>query len=144
MMSTHAKTASSQGHVTRTTKIRQVMTPSPHTIGSDQKLALAHKLMREHRLRHLPVLRAGKLVGVLSERDLFFLETVAGVDIDIDAVSDAMSSDVYTAHPDDALRDVAGTMAARRYGCTVVMENGQLLGIFTATDALRHLAEALA
>ncbi|MBX3197873.1 MAG: CBS domain-containing protein [Labilithrix sp.] len=120
------------------------MTPAPHTIGSDQKLALAHKVMREHRLRHLPVLRAGKLVGVLSERDLFFLETIAGVDIDIDAVSDAMSSDVYTAHPDDALRDVARTMAARRYGCAVVMDNGQLLGIFTATDALRHLAEALA
>ncbi|MBX3203748.1 MAG: CBS domain-containing protein [Labilithrix sp.] len=120
------------------------MTPSPHTIGSDQKLARAHKVMREHRLRHLPVLRGGRLVGVLSERDLFFLETIAGVDIDLDAVSDAMTPDVYTAHPDDALRDVARIMAVRRYGCAVVMEDGHLLGIFTATDALRHLAEALA
>jgi acetoin utilization protein AcuB len=135
--------ANEQGYVSRTTKIRQVMTPAPHTIGSDQKLALAHKIMREHELRHLPVLRAGKLVGVLSERDLFFLESIAGVDVDIDSVADAMSADVYTAAPEDALRDVVRMMSNRKYGCAVVIDNGRLIGIFTATDALRHLADVL-
>ena len=84
--------SSEPSYISRTTKIRQVMTLSPHTIGSDQKLTLAHKMMREYHLRHLPVLRAGELVGVLSERDLFFLESVAGVDVDIDAVSEAMTA----------------------------------------------------
>lgn len=134
---------SEKSMISRSTKISQVMTPAPHTIGSDQKLAQAHKIMRERGLRHLPVLRAGKLVGVLSQRDLFFLETISGVDVDIDAVSDAMTPDVYTAHPDDAVRDVARVMATRKFGCAVVVENGRLLGIFTATDALRHLADAL-
>ena len=119
------------------------MTPCPHTIGSDQTLAQAHKIMRERNLRHLPVLRGGKLIGVLSQRDLLFTETLAGVDIHIDSVTDAMTPDVYTAHPEDAVRDVARVMAARKYGCAVVVENGRLLGIFTVTDALRHLAEAL-
>ena len=131
-------------HISRTTKLRHVMTPSPHTIGSDQPLSVAHRLMREHQLRHLPVLRAGKLVGVLSQRDLFFVESLTGVDVEIDRVADAMTQDVYTAHPDDALRDIARIMATRKYGCAVVMRQGQLLGIFTVTDALRHLADALA
>ena len=131
-------------YISRTTRIRQVMTPAPHTIGSDQKLSVAHRVMREYQLRHLPVLRAGKLVGVLSQRDLFFLESLTGVDVEIDCVADAMTQDVYTAHPDDSLRDVARLMATRKYGCAVVLEQGRLLGIFTVTDALRHLADALA
>ena len=137
-------TDSDAQYISRTTKIRHVMTLAPHTIGSDQPLSVAHRLMREHQLRHLPVLRAGKLVGVLSQRDLFFLESLTGVDIEIDRVADAMTQDVYTAHPDDALRDVARIMANRKYGCAVVVEQGRLIGIFTVTDALRHLADALA
>jgi acetoin utilization protein AcuB len=129
--------------VTPATKLRDVMTPAPHTIGSDQSLALAHRIMREHGLRHLPVLRSGKLVGILSQRDLYFLETIAGVDVDLDSVSDAMTSEVYTAAPDDLLADVARKMFIHKYGCTVVMDGDRLLGIFTATDALRYLADVL-
>lgn len=122
-------------------KIREVMTPAPHTIGSDQKLVLAHRIMRDYGLRHLPVLRGGKLVGVLSERDLFFLESIAGVEVEIDSVADAMTSEVYTAHPDDDLRNVTRAMYLHKYGCAVIVERDRLLGIFTATDALRVLAE---
>lgn len=129
--------------VRRTTSVGELMTRSPHTIGSDQKLAIAHKLMREHGLRHLPVLRAGRLVGVLTQRDLYFLETIAGVDITIDTVTDAMSAEVYTVAPDVSLREVARTMAEHKYGCAVVLEHGTVVGIFTATDALRHLGDAL-
>ena len=129
--------------VPRRTTIRQVMTRAPHTIGSHQKLAAAHVMMRELGLRHLPVMRGSELVGVLSQRDLYFLETLAGVDVDIDQVTDAMTAEVYTVGPDDALRDVARAMAESRRGCAVVMEDGRVVGIFTATDALRHLADAL-
>jgi universal stress protein F len=100
-----------ESRVVRTTTIGQVMTPAPHTIGSEQKLAYAHKVMRENGLRHLPVLRSGKLIGVLSQRDLYFLETISGVDIDIDKVADAMSPDVFTTPPDQSLREVARVMA---------------------------------
>jgi acetoin utilization protein AcuB len=127
----------------QTTTVRQVMTPAPHTIGTDQTLASAHALMRKHDLRHLPVLRGGRLVGVLSQRDLYFLETISGVDVDIDQVADAMSSDVYSVEPDVAVREVARIMALHKYGCTVVTENGRIMGIFTANDALQHLANLL-
>lgn len=126
------------------TTVADVMTVCPHTIGSDQKLAKAHQIMRELGIRHLPVLRGGKLVGVLSQRDLYFLESLAGVDVDIDQVADAMTPDVFTTLPDEPLRNVAREMANKKYGCAVVMdEDGRVLGIFTVTDALRHLADVL-
>jgi acetoin utilization protein AcuB len=125
------------------TTIRQVMTPAPHTIGTDQTLAAAHALMRTHGLRHLPVLRGGRLVGVLSQRDLYFLETISGVDVDIDQVADAMTPDVYSVAPEVEVREVARIMAMHKYGCAVVTENGKIMGIFTANDALRHLADLL-
>jgi acetoin utilization protein AcuB len=50
--------------------VERYMTTSPHTVGQDQKLSQAHKIMRAHEIRHLPVLQGGKLVGVLSDRDL--------------------------------------------------------------------------
>lgn len=129
--------------VRRQTSIGELMTRSPHTIGSDQTLATAHRLMREHHLRHLPVLRGGRLVGVLTQRDLYFLETIAGVDLEIDRVADAMSPEVYTVAPEESLRDVARTMAVRKLGCAVVIDKGHVAGIFTATDALRHLGDML-
>jgi acetoin utilization protein AcuB len=143
--SAHQKRAAGESHVAKkATTVAEVMTVCPHTIGSDQKLAKAHQIMRELGIRHLPVLRAGTLVGVLSQRDLYFLETIAGVDIDIDKVADAMTPDVFTTHPEEPLRHVAREMANKKYGCAVVMdENGRVLGIFTVTDALRHLADIL-
>jgi acetoin utilization protein AcuB len=50
--------------------VDKYMTSHPHTIGVDQPLSLAHKIMTEFRIRHLPVLDGGKLVGVISDRDL--------------------------------------------------------------------------
>lgn len=129
--------------MSKTATIRQVMTPCPHTIGSDQPLAQAHKIMRELGIRHLPVLRGRQLVGVVSHRDLLFIETIAGVDVDIDSVADAMSSDVYTTYPEESLLAVARVMAARKFGCAVVMDKGRVAGIFTVTDALRVLTYLL-
>jgi len=135
---------SSVRHAAAPTAIRDVMTASPHTIGSDQKLSAAHRLMNEHGLRHLPVLRGGKLVGVLSQRDLYFLESMEGVDVHLDKIADAMTPDAYTVLPDASLRDVVRAMAEHKYGCAVVMDHGRVSGVFTVTDALRYLSDVLA
>lgn len=120
--------------------IEDVMTLQPVTIGRDQTLAVAHALMRKHGIRHLPVLDRGELVGVVTQRDLYFLETIAGIDLGADVVDDAMSVDVYAVPPGTPIRDVARTMHDRRLGCAVVIERERVIGIFTATDALRILA----
>jgi acetoin utilization protein AcuB len=123
--------------------IREHMTPAPHSIGSTQTLAVAHRLMNSHHLRHLPVLDAGKIVGVISQRDLYFIETLRDVDPEETSVADAMTQDVYAVSPSTPLEEVVQTMADRKLGCAVVVEKGKPVGLFTTTDALRELVKAL-
>lgn len=116
------------------------MTSQPVTIGSTQSLATAHELMRNHDCRHLPVLEHGELVGVVTQRDLYLLETIDGVDLANDHVDEAMSTGAYAVSPDAPVSEVASVMATHRYGCAVVIERGRVIGIFTTTDALRVIA----
>lgn len=123
--------------------VQHYMTTAPHSIGVDQPLSRAHSMMREHHIRHLPVLSGGRLVGVLSERDLHLLETLAGVDPQQVAVEEAMSTVVYAVPPDTPLDEVAAEMAEHRYGCVVVMDRERLAGVFTTIDLARALVSVL-
>ncbi len=121
--------------------IRDYMTEAPHSIGVNQPLATAHEMMRAHHIRHLPVLRSGKLVGIVSQRDLYLVETLREVDPKSVSVEEAMSQSTYCVTPRTSLSRVAATMATKKYGCAVVMEGGEVVGMFTAVDALRALSE---
>jgi len=115
------------------------MTPSPLTIGRDQTLATAHDLMHAHDIRHLPVLDGGVLVGIVTDRDLHLVESLAGTDPKSTLVEEAMTPDPYIVAADTPLRDVAKHMLEHKYGCAVVVDRGRVAGIFTTTDALRLL-----
>jgi acetoin utilization protein AcuB len=115
------------------------MTPTPHSVGRDQPLSLAHERMRTYGVRHLPVLDGGRLAGILSQRDALLVETLREVDPTKTPVEDAMSTDVYVVAPDTPLREVAGAMADHKYGCAVVVDGSRVVGIFTTVDALRAL-----
>jgi acetoin utilization protein AcuB len=121
--------------------IGDVMTPQPLTIGRDQKLVTAHKMMAENGIRHLPVLERGDLVGIVSQRDLYFVETLAGVDKLTDKVEDAMTTDTRKFDPETLLVEVAREMYEHKLGCAVIVERDRVVGIFTAMDALRILAQ---
>lgn len=123
--------------------IQKYMSTTPHSIGIDQPLSLAHEFMRKNAIRHLPVLDGGKLVGMLTDRDLHLVESLAGVDPHKVLVEDAMSPTVYSVTPDLPLDDVVSTMAEHKYGSAVVMQNEKVVGIFTTVDACRTLAELL-
>jgi acetoin utilization protein AcuB len=119
------------------------MTRSVHTIGTQSPLSEAHRLMNEHAIRHLPVLEGGKLVGMVSMRDLHLIETLKGVDPKEVAVEEAMSQDAYTVPPGTALLEVARTMALHKYGSVVVAREGHVEGIFTTVDAMKALETLL-
>jgi acetoin utilization protein AcuB len=119
------------------------MSPSPHSIGVDQSLETAHHFMREHAVRHLPVLDGGRLVGMVSQRDLLLVETLPDVAPEKITVEEAMSRDVYAASPDELLEVVARTMADRKLGAAVALERERVVGVFTTTDALETLADLL-
>ena len=119
------------------------MTRSVHTIGAQSPLTEAHRIMNEHAIRHLPVLEGGKLMGVVSMRDLHLIETLKGVDPKEVAVEEAMAQEAYTVPPGTPLLEVARTMAMHKYGSAVIARDGKVEGIFTTIDALKALEEVL-
>jgi acetoin utilization protein AcuB len=124
-------------------RIEKFMTPAPHSIGRAQPLTVAHQMMHTHRIRHLPVLDGGALVGMLSDRDVALILSMKDVDASKTTVDDAMTSVVYSVSPDAPLDEVARTMAEHRYGSAVILSNEKCVGVFTTVDACRALAELL-
>ena len=114
---------------------------SPVVVAGAQNLRLR---ARRYGIRHLPVLAGGKLVGMLSQRDLHFIESLANVDPEKVPVSDAMSTDTYAVGPRTSLRRVAAEMADRRYGSVVIVDKERVIGILTTVDGMRLLALQLA
>jgi acetoin utilization protein AcuB len=123
--------------------VADYMTKSPAQIGAEQPLRLAHELMRKKRIRHLPVLTGGRLVGIVSLRDLHLVETLQGVDPSEVRVEEAMSPDVYCVAGDAPLQGVVREMAKRKLGSAVVTSGRKVVGVFTTIDALRALDQAL-
>jgi acetoin utilization protein AcuB len=123
-------------------EVGRYMTRTPYTIGPDRPLSEAHSLMRANLIRHLPVVRDGKLVGIVSQRDLLLIEALPDVGSYV-PVADALIKDVFAVAPDEPLGAVCATMAARKLGSAVVIEAGQVVGVFTATDACHVLAGLL-
>ena len=123
-----------------TLTVERFMTRAPHTIGRDQPLAVAHRLMREHRVRHLPVLDGGALAGIISLRDLHLLETLTEIDLETIPVEEAMTTEVEVMPPSTPIKDVVMTMLERRIGSIVVARDRHIVGIFTTVDALAALA----
>lgn len=123
--------------------IEKFMTTAPHTIGSDQSLAKAEKMMNEYQIRHLPVLEAGKLVGILSDRDVKMVESFKDVNPETVAISEACNEDVYMVSPKAPLNEVCAEMAMHKYGSVLVVDNHKLVGIFTWVDALKAFNELL-
>lgn len=123
--------------------VQKYMTTSPHSIGQEQPLSAAHKIMGDNGIRHLPVLHGGKLVGMITDRDLHLIETLRDVDPAKVLVEEAMSTSVYAVSPDTPLDEVSSEMAEKKYGSAIVMQNAKVVGIFTTVDVCNALTELL-
>lgn len=123
--------------------IKKYMSTDVQTIGDQQPMSVAHGMMRERRIRHLPVLHQGKLVGIVTDRDLRLVETLRDVDPSKVAVSEAMSPEPYVVSPETSLDEVVSTMAAKKYGSAVIADHGHIVGIFTTVDACSAFADLL-
>ena len=121
--------------------ISKYMTTSPHTIGVEQTLDVATKMMHDYKVRHLPVLHGGQVVGILSARDIALVETLSGVDPKVVVVEEAMTQQPYVVDASTLVTEVASEMASHKYGAVVVMQNHKIVGVFTTVDACRVLAE---
>ena len=129
----------------RNPQVFAFMTPFPHSIDVDAPLEDAHKLMREHRFRHLPVMSGGEIVGALTDRDI---KLVLGPDFGSPNERELRVRDAYVEKPcvvpaSTPLAKVARVMAQNRIGSAIVTKHGKLVGIFTVTDACRALAQII-
>ncbi len=119
-------------------QIAHHMTEIPHTIGKDASLRTAREMMREFSYHHLPVLNAGTVVGVVTERDLRVAETLKTDEIT--SVSEVMNDEPLFVERSTPLRDVLQLMLKKGYSSVLVRGNkSEPWGVFTTTDALRLL-----
>lgn len=119
-------------------KIREVMRPGAFTIGAKDCLGDAHDVMLRAHIRHLPVTKGDRIIGMLSQRDILAARAQRADNGDwwTLPVEAAMQSPPHTAHPDDSLTEVAARMAASKIGAMPITEYGKVLGIVTVTDVL--------
>ncbi|MGB8329448.1 MAG: CBS domain-containing protein [Polyangiales bacterium] len=121
--------------------VAEYMTPVPHTVGSEQTITFAQKLMEKHGVRHLPVLHGGELYGIVSDRDLGMIAGLNEVDPDRTTVEEAMTQEAYTVSKGTPLFTVLQEMLEHKYGSAIVVEGIKIIGIFTTHDALKLLVE---
>ena len=123
--------------------VAEIMTREPYTLGPDNTLADARKLMAEHHIRHVPVVSGdGNLVGLVSQRDVLAAEdsTVLMQPGDPEskeayvALSTIMTSPVQTVDENAGLRGTAMHLQSNKMGCLPVMRDGRLVGIITDSD----------
>lgn len=115
---------------------------SPITVDLNANLEDAHKLMTKNGIRHLPVLDAGKVVGIVSERDL--MANYGKAWSDLMRVRNIMSTSILVARQNDDLGEVAFRLSKEKKGSAIILDdNDELYGIFTTTDALNALVELL-
>lgn len=125
-----------------TPDVDHFMTHDPITIERAEPISRARRLMQDHRIRHLPVLHDGKLVGVVSQRDLTNFDRILDLDQRLVPVGEAMTQPAYCVRRDAPLHQVAAEMASRRCGSVVVVdEEHRVVGLLTATDGLRALSD---
>ncbi len=120
--------------------VEHYMTREPYQVASTDMLSRVKRLMHVHDIRHLPVVDGGRLVGMISDRDVEVVEAVPGIDIARVEVARVMAPaiDVWAETP---LDQVSTLMAETKRDCVVVRGGRGVEGVFTATDALRALSD---
>jgi len=104
-------------------------------VGPRDTLQRAGDLMDKYEVRHLPVLRGARLVGILSDRDLRTPRPSAKL------VQDIMTLNPVSIAPDASVDEAACVMRAHKFSALTVVEKRQLMGILTTTDVLRAFVD---
>ncbi|MCX8073020.1 MAG: CBS domain-containing protein [Candidatus Binatia bacterium] len=132
--------------------VRDLMQTEVVTLNARDHLDLADSLMRLGRIRHMPVVEDGKLVGILSQRDLFRagISTVLHLRPSAERewlakipVREVMTAPVITATPNMPVRQAVNLLLEHKIGCLPVVDRGELVGLVSETDFLRYLARLL-
>jgi acetoin utilization protein AcuB len=124
--------------------VEEFTTPNPITATEDTTVEQMNELMNKYRIRHLPILVDGRVVGIVSDRDLRVVLGLDAKEREMLRAADIMKPDPVTVNSLEPIRKVALEMSKFKIGSVLVNDdNDRFLGIFTVTDALNALIEIL-
>ena len=132
--------------------VSEIMMGSPVTLKPGDTLDLANDVISLGRIRHIPIVEDGRVVGVISDHDLMgaaaahafalthksqsaLLKTIA--------IRNIMKKRVVTVRPDAPIKEAAHLLKEKKIGCLPVVSAGALVGLVTVTDVLRYLDDLL-
>ena len=128
-----------------------IMSRKPITVADDDKMGHAIRMLKDHGFKHLPVVdRAGKVVGVITDRDLKRASPSDATLLEVHEllylldqvrIAQIMTRAPVTVPAATPVADAARLMVDKHVGCLPVLENGKLVGIVTSTDMLTCLAK---
>ncbi len=134
----------------RTILVKDVMSSDVFTLGRNEKLSIADDLMKQQRIRHIPVLNSdGELCGILTQRDLFrgillrslgYGSRAEQIMLDSLSIKDAMHEEVLTISPQSTLSDAADLMLSKKVGCLPVVDDRRLVGMISEADFVKQFA----
>ncbi len=128
--------------------VKEIMMGSPVTLAPNDTLDLASDVISLGRIRHIPILDNGKLVGLISGRDLIgaAANRIFGLKqksrsalLKNELIKDIMQKRVITVTPDTPIKDAAMLMANKKIGCVPVLSDGALVGLVTTTNVLHYV-----
>ena len=132
--------------------VKDRMTPDPYTIQVSASINTLIGLMRDKKLRKVPVLDGEKLVGIVTDRDIERVSPSKATSLSVYeinyllskiTVADAMVAEVVTCSPNDYIEDAALVMREHRINSLLVTENDKLIGIVTDSDLFDALIDMM-
>ena len=133
--------------------VKDVMSPAVVTVSPDQSLRDALMLLQLKRIRQLPVVTDGRLVGIITDRDIKRAtpSVLSGIErddfdrvLDDTPVGNLMTREPITVTPDTTLKTAVKLFVVKKVGALPIVEGQKLVGIITQTDVLRLFHDTLA
>ncbi|WP_139905028.1 CBS domain-containing protein [Clostridium thermarum] len=115
-------------------KVKDVMTKDIAYVNADDNVERAAQLMSEYNVGSVPVCENGKVIGIVTDRDIALRSVAKGTECKNQTVRDIMTSNPVCGYPDQDIHDAARVMSERQIRRLPIVENGTLVGMLALGD----------
>ena len=122
-------------------KVKDLMTQDPATLGPNATIGEAATLVKQEDCGSIPIVDDGRLVGIVTDRDIVVRAIAAGKEPKRTRISEIMSADPITVRPDDSVDEAEQAMRERQVRRLPVVEDGRLVGIIVTAQLARNESE---
>ncbi|HEX4743281.1 MAG TPA: CBS domain-containing protein [Candidatus Limnocylindria bacterium] len=119
-------------------KVSEIMTREPSTLAPASTIGEAATIMRQDDCGSVPIVESGRLVGIITDRDIVIRVLAGGKDPKTTRVSEAMTADPVTVSPDTSVDEAQKVMAERQVRRLPVVEDGRLVGLVVIGQVARR------